>query len=291
LDGDLLPLQLVFEGKTEQCHPPLSDTARDAHFHLTHSINHWSNQETMRQYITEIIVPYAERMAQKHNLPRRQEIILVLDCWSVHKSAEFRAFIKKEHPNIHLVFIYPNCTSELQVADVILQRPFKHGLHKRFNKWAADIIVDQIQREDLKGLSPYLKMASIKPLLLQWCVESWGTMAHGRQYIKMGWHSCHLLFFNILDATKRQQVLEEDAREEFNARWTPDVAEEEKESHSADIHPWNEEENEEKDELAMDVMKERQYGSRKSSRKRTQRLLPGMLVSSQIELDEDENIL
>lgn len=46
-------------------------------------------------------------------------------------------------------------------------------------------------------------------------------------------------------------------------------------------------EDEQKEEL--DVMKKRQYGLRKSSRKRKQRLLHGMLVSAQIELSDDDN--
>jgi hypothetical protein len=91
------------------------------------------------------------------------------------------------------VFVPPNCTSHLQVADVVLQRPFKAGLRNRFNEWAAGIITE---------------------------------------------------------------------------------------------HESEAEEDEEKDEL--DVMKERQYGSRKSARKRSQPAVSGyMLNSSQIHLTED----
>jgi hypothetical protein len=61
LNGDLLPMQLIFQGKTAQCHPPLSEEAKEARVHLTHSENHWSNQTTMQEYIREVIVPYAER--------------------------------------------------------------------------------------------------------------------------------------------------------------------------------------------------------------------------------------
>lgn len=287
LDGDLLPLQLVFEGSTDRCQPALSPEAAAAHFHFTHSDNHWSNQETMRQYVEEVLVPYGERAALKHNLTKDQHMVFVLDCWSVHKSVEFRNFIAKQHKNIHLVFIFPNCTSELQVADVMLQRPFKHGLHTRFNHWAAEIISEQIETGDHIGLSPYLKMSLIKPLLASWCFEAWSKMAavEGRQYIKTGWHTCHCSFYDMLDNTKRQQVVEEAARGEFAARWVPadKSLPEEKEGEDA----WDDvDENEEKDEL--DVMKQRQYGSRKSNRKRTERLLPAMLVSSQIELSDDE---
>jgi hypothetical protein len=59
LDGDLLPLQLIFQGKTDACHPSTTDAARKAHVHLTHSENHWSNQATMQQWIAAIISRWA----------------------------------------------------------------------------------------------------------------------------------------------------------------------------------------------------------------------------------------
>jgi hypothetical protein len=128
LDGNLLPMQLIFQGKTTACHPPLTDAARAAFVHLTHSPNHWSSQETMQEWINEVLIPYADRRTAEHNLPSDSHIVLVLDVWAVHKSEEFRRFLRTHHPRIHLVFVPPNCTSKLQVADVILQRPFKHGL-------------------------------------------------------------------------------------------------------------------------------------------------------------------
>ena len=40
LDGDLLPMQLIFQGKTGACHPPVTAAAQAAKVHITHSINH-----------------------------------------------------------------------------------------------------------------------------------------------------------------------------------------------------------------------------------------------------------
>jgi hypothetical protein len=31
--------------------------------------------------------------------------VVLLDCWSVHKSAEFLGWMRENHPNLHLVFI------------------------------------------------------------------------------------------------------------------------------------------------------------------------------------------
>jgi hypothetical protein len=284
LDGDLLPLQLIFQGKTNACHPPSTAASDAAHVHLTHSENHWSNQQTMKDWITEVLVPYAARAAARHTLPADSHMVLVLDVWAVHKSEEFRKFLRMHHPNIHLVFVPPNCTSRLQVADVVLQRPFKHALRQGFNAWAATIIKEQIQNDELVGLSPYLKMSVIKPYILQWCIDSWTQMqtGHGREYIKTGWHTCCTSLFNVRDPIKRAQVVEAVARGELEGAFVPNQSETASDSSDSE----GEEEDEDKD--VLDVMKERQYGKRKSQRKRAQPSVSGYLLnSSQIALSED----
>lgn len=288
LDGDLLPLQLIFQGKTTACHPPGTDSAKTARVHITHSENHWSCQQTMREWIESVLMPYVDRQVAKHTLPTASKVVLVLDVWAVHKSEEFRMFLRTHHPRIHLVFVPANCTSQLQVADVVLQRPFKHGIRRRFTEWAARIIQEQIDNDEILGLSPYLKMSVVKPLILQWCIDSWSALGveKGRPFVKMGWHTCCVSLFDVLDPAKRVQAVEESARGEIEAAaFIP--AEEEQEVEAED-ELTDDEEDEEKDEL--DVMKERQYGSRKSDRKRAAPKNFGFQISSQqIALSEDSS--
>ena len=61
--GDFLPLQIIYKGKTTRCQPSydfLSD------WNITCSPNHWSTEETMLEYISEIIIPYVE--AVRHDI-------------------------------------------------------------------------------------------------------------------------------------------------------------------------------------------------------------------------------
>jgi hypothetical protein len=285
LDGDLLPPQLIFQGKTVACHPPLTDASKAAHAHITHSANHWSNQETMRQYISEVLIPYSERRILEHNLPADSHIVLVLDVWAVHKSEEFRLFLRTQHPRIHVVFVPPNCTSQLQVADVLLQRPFKHGIRQRFNTWAATVLKDQIDRNEIVGLTSFLRMGIIKPLVLEWVLGSWSKLQAGRDFIKVGWHTCCVSLFNVHDNLKRLQVVEEVAKDELDRAFVPEESEPDGDGYHSSS---SEDEDEKKDEL--DVMKERQYGTRKSTRKRAAAQNLGyMLNSQQIALTEDSD--
>jgi hypothetical protein len=61
-DGDLLPLQVVFQGKTGQVLPKNAAVviAASEGWHLTHSANHWSTQETMRSFVQKVLHPYFE---------------------------------------------------------------------------------------------------------------------------------------------------------------------------------------------------------------------------------------
>ncbi len=51
LRGDLLPLQLIFQGKTERSLPVSTYASAAARVDITHSNNHWSTQETMQRWI------------------------------------------------------------------------------------------------------------------------------------------------------------------------------------------------------------------------------------------------
>src|SRR5258708_2901011 len=69
-------------------------------------------------YFEHIIQPYIKEKIAASKLPPSSKAIVILDCWSVHRSEEFRMKIRTKYRNIELLFIPPNCTSKLQVADV-----------------------------------------------------------------------------------------------------------------------------------------------------------------------------
>lgn len=294
-DGDLLPLQLIFEGKTKLCEPKETEESKAARVHITHSDNHWSSQATMQQWVTEVLMPYADRCILQHNRPTDDHIVLVLDVWSVHISQEFRDWIKQQHPRIHLVYVPPNCTSELQVADVILQRPFKAGIRQEFNNWAAGIISEQLEAEDLIGLTPHLKMSIIKPLVLEWCLHSWNKMQAGRQYIKMGWHTCCVSLYDIWSLEKRVAVMEEVARKEFEAEHVPmrrksAGAAAEGSEIDEDVDKYVESDSQSSDDEAdqLDIMKRRQYGKQSGRIRKRTHPFGFQLDSSQMEFSGDE---
>jgi hypothetical protein len=137
-DGVLLPFQVVFQGKTRQVLPKNAATviAVSEGWHFTHSANHWSTQETMRSFVQKVLHPYFEEKCFDLGLnPLMQRMIWLINCWSVHISAKFRRFMTENFPHIFLLFVPANCTSKLQVMDVVFQRPFKHVIHQLYNQF------------------------------------------------------------------------------------------------------------------------------------------------------------
>ena len=45
LTGDFLPIQFVYQGNTDRCHPKYNFPED---WHIAHSPNHWSTEETMK---------------------------------------------------------------------------------------------------------------------------------------------------------------------------------------------------------------------------------------------------
>lgn len=289
LHGDLLPLQLIFQGKTDRCLPAATAASKAADVHMTCSANHWSSQETMRQWVSEVLLPYAERCITTYRLRSDSKIVLVLDVWAVHKSEEFRLFLNMHHPRIHLVFVPANCTSKLQVADVALQRPFKSCIRRSFDRWAADQLHTQITAGSVVGFAESFKMKAIKPLVLQWCLDSWFELQQRKVIIADGWYRCCTALYDVHDRDKRVAALSEVAQSILDVRHVPEEQEGDPEGSDAEssAQESDHESDEEGDEL--DVALPIVQGQRRSTRQRrpTASGSSYQLNSQQIVMTED----
>jgi hypothetical protein len=161
--GIVLPLQAIYAGKTATVLPkctPENALAWDdikktgaVHFDWSGNDGYWSTMRTMKIYVNDILVPYFTAEKEKLGLPKNQLCIWQIDCWSVHRSEEFRVWMATEHPNIQLEFVPGGCTGIWQACDVGIQRVFKHAL-----RWAAraDMIAEALsglQDDTLSNIS------------------------------------------------------------------------------------------------------------------------------------------
>lgn len=275
LYGDLLPLQMIFQGKTDRSLPESTAQIQASRAHLTHSDNHWSNVDTMKQYISKIIVPYTERCINRFELASDAKVLLLLDVWKVHTCEEFRKYLRTHHPRIHLVYVPANCTKYLQPADVALQRPFKHGIKKRFNEWGAKKIYEQLQLKDYSGFSGSFKISVLKPLVTQWCLESAKELEENHEALANAWYRAVVSLYDVKDPQRRQEALVAVAEKKLEVGYVPEKGEEQGEDEGTESEH---EEDEEKDEL--DTAKPIRQGTRRSNREKQQARPYGYQIAS-----------
>lgn len=197
LEGELLPLQMVFQGQEANrsqhkavpvLEPSLSNRITYAGWHLTQTPNHWSSQVSMRDYVDFIIVPFVKAKRAQHNCPL-SPALLMFDCWSVHKSAEFLGWMKSTHPDFHIVFIPAGCTGKAQPADVVVQRPLKCEITNQYLQWTTEMLTAGLRFDsnEVPDCEIDRSMGTLKPKLVAWTFHAWNQLRERQAMIAKGW--------------------------------------------------------------------------------------------------------
>ena len=116
--GDFLPVQLIYKGKTNWCHPTFDFPSG---WDITHLEKHWSTETTMLQYIDNIIGPYVDRIQQLFN--HEKPAVVVMDNFKGQVTPAI--FECLEEYNIYCCLLPPNTTDRLQPMDLAVNKPIK----------------------------------------------------------------------------------------------------------------------------------------------------------------------
>ena len=76
--GDFLPIQLIYSGTTDRCHPRVKFPES---FHITHSSNHWSNEAIVIEYLKKITFPYLKKKREDLKLQDDAKALLIFDVF------------------------------------------------------------------------------------------------------------------------------------------------------------------------------------------------------------------
>lgn len=142
MSGEVLPFQIMYAGKTPTSLPGINDPksefkaanndAKKLGFRFEPSGvpgNHWSNITTMKSYVRNVLSVYFDK--QRTLLKRKNQVCLwIIDCWSVHRSQEFRNWMQESYPWILVRYVPGGCTGVFQPCDVGIQRILKHAMKK-----------------------------------------------------------------------------------------------------------------------------------------------------------------
>lgn len=116
MTGDFLPIQLIYRGKTNRCHPKYDFPTS---WNITHSPKQWSNEKTMIEYTNDVIVPYFE--SHRDRLGQEKAAIVIIDNFKGQATSAVNNLLE-EH-NIHVCLLPPNTTDKLQPMDIAVNRP------------------------------------------------------------------------------------------------------------------------------------------------------------------------
>lgn len=148
MNGTYLAPQLIYQGKTERCHPHLADEALPDGWDIWHSANHWSNEDTMKRYITKIIIPYIRKTRKELGLAESHPALVIYDVFRGQTTPAIKNLLAEN--NISVVLVPPNCTDKLQPLDVAINKPLKDALKDQYQSWYAMQIYQKLE----KGLTP-----------------------------------------------------------------------------------------------------------------------------------------
>jgi hypothetical protein len=167
--GNLLPLQLIYQGKTNQCYPnyELPDD-----YLVDHTPSHWSDRDSIVRYAKNILLPYFINKRIDLDLPENQVAIVIFDVHASHRyNDELHDILKLNH--IQFVYVPACCTSELQPLDADGSPNFrlKQLLKHELSMWYSNVVMKKIDNDIEQKISKF-NASLIKPLHVRWFVKS-----------------------------------------------------------------------------------------------------------------------
>lgn len=181
--GKFLPIQLIYQGKTDRCHPKFHFPKE---FHITHTDNHWSNEKKAMELINHIIIPYMKKIRVELGLRTTKEWVLVADVFKAHWTDAVKKLVSDN--NGKMVPVPNNMTSYLQPLDLTVNRSCKAFLRNQAQKWYSE----QVQSQIVNGIQPDkvsvdLRITVLKPLHAKWVVQFYDFMQSNGDVVVRGW--------------------------------------------------------------------------------------------------------
>lgn len=185
LTGSFLTKQLVYEGKTTRCYP-LIDFPKG--WHITHTANHWYDQDTKIDYIKLVIVPYMTETRKK--LVLSQTHAGLVDEFKGQTTQKVLSLLEEYH--LMYVILPPNCTDHLQPLDVSVNQATKDFIWGKFESWSADRIMAQQKRgQDIQSFD--LRLSVVKPIGAQWMIDLYDYLKGNATIITHGFKNVGIL--------------------------------------------------------------------------------------------------
>jgi len=120
IQGDFIPVRLLYKGKTRSYHPKYKFPAG---WNITHAPKHWSNEQTMVQYLINIYVKSVREQRQDSNAAA----LVIMDNFKGQFTNAIHLLLEQ---NVILVALLP--MDLLQPLDITVNKPAKSYLRQKF---------------------------------------------------------------------------------------------------------------------------------------------------------------
>jgi hypothetical protein len=122
--GQVVAVHQIFAGKGQRSLPSASVMDKYPNFKFSVTSNHWANHESKVAYVQHIwkwVVEETARDNAANKTSLAPQAVLMLDCWPVNLTKEFRDVIKQSCPGLVLMFVPAGATGRYQVRHDVSQ--------------------------------------------------------------------------------------------------------------------------------------------------------------------------
>ena len=179
LTGNLLPFQLIYQGKTAACLPKVT-LPQD--WHVTCTSNHWSNEQKTLEYIELVLLPYLNKTRKELGLPESFPAMVLFDAFKGQTTDSTYQLL--EQNNISVVHIPANCTNKLQPMDLSVNKSLKEFLKNQFGNWYSQMVFKDLKES--RRVPVDLRLSVMKPLNAMWLKEAHKYLKSNPSIIKNG---------------------------------------------------------------------------------------------------------
>jgi hypothetical protein len=120
--GDIVFLECITAGKTARSMATPAVRAKFPKIQFQVTPNHWASRATKEASTLRLWNFAVDKKAvelggvSREAAAKETRIILMLDCWPVNHTAEYREFVKQKCPGMRLLFIPAGATGKFQVS-------------------------------------------------------------------------------------------------------------------------------------------------------------------------------
>ena len=135
-------MQLIFQGKTNCYHP----TGNEFHkgLNITHTKNHWSNENKVIEHLESIIFPFAKPNRAELDLEREQKCMLIFDVFKAQCTQHVFDLIDENY--CVTVSVLVKITRVFQPLDLAINSVPKSFLKSKFSEWYSKEIVKALDK-------------------------------------------------------------------------------------------------------------------------------------------------